>query len=59
MTVEQGLALTGLVFIFVAFICALAADSSRYVNYLSRPAWTTFALAILCWVAAIWMGVLT
>lgn len=59
MTIEQGLATTGIVFIFVAFICALAADSSRYVNYLSRPAWITFVLAILSWLAAIWVGVLT
>lgn len=59
MTVAEGLGFTGVVFIFAALVLGISSDASKYVNYLSIPAWVAFVLAVLCWLASIWVGVLT
>lgn len=57
MTIAEGLAFTGLVFIFAAGIFGMCADIRR--NDLAIPGWIAFVLAIASWLAAIWTGVLT
>lgn len=56
MTVEQGLATSGAIFIFAALVCAMGAN--RW-NDLDTVGWTAFVMAIVCWLAATWLTVLT
>lgn len=54
MTIAEGLAFTGLVFLVAAFGFGLS--NSRQLN---TYGWAAFVLAIASWFASIWTGVLT
>lgn len=54
MTPAEGLAWTGFVFLVAAIGFGLSTKRRT-----SRRGWPMFALAIISWIAAIWVGVLT